>query len=74
MKQLLEKDFVVAHGIHTQPVVDEVMTAAVDFDLVDMSSPIALQPQGKGSVSLHNEYDELSVIHYENFIDQCRKP
>lgn len=74
MKQLLEKDFVAVHGIHTQPDVDEVMTAEVDFDLVDMSSPIALQLQGKGAISLHNDHGELSVIHYEDFIDQCKKP
>lgn len=74
MRQLLEKDFVAFHGIHTQPVVDEVETTEEDFDLVDMSSPIALQPRGKGSLSLHNEHGELSVIHYEDFIDMCRRP
>lgn len=74
MKQLLEKDFVAVHGIHTQPAVDEMVTSEVDFDLVDMSSPIALQLQGKGAISLHNDHGEFSVIHYEDFIDQCKKP
>lgn len=73
MKHLLENDFIATHGIHTLPVADEVVTAEVDFDLLDMSSPIALQPLGAGSMSLHNEYGELSVIHYEDYIDQCKK-
>lgn len=74
MKQLLENDFVDAYGIHKHPVADEMITTELDFDLVDMPSPIALQTQGIGSFSLHNEHGELSVIHYEDFVDQCKKP
>lgn len=74
MKHLLENEFVTAHGIHSHPVADELVTTEVAFDLVDMRSPIELKPLGSGSISLKNTHGELSVVHYEDFIDQCKKP
>ncbi len=74
MRTLLNNDFVKEYGILTQPIADEVRTTDEDFDLTDMKSPIKSLPLNRGSFSLHNTHGELSVIHYEDFIDQCKKP
>lgn len=74
MKELLESDYIVGHNISSRgvTVVPEI-TDSVDFDLKD-GFPIELLPLGKGQLSIHNEKGNLEIIHYENFVNQCKRP
>ena len=74
MKELLEKDYIVRHNISSRgvTVVPEI-TGAVDFDLKD-DFPIKILPLGMGQLSIHNEKGNLKIIHYENFVNQCKRP
>lgn len=74
MKELLESDYVAEHKISSRDVtaVPEI-TDFVDFDLKD-DFPIEILPLGKGQLSIHNEKGNLEIIHYENFVNQCKHP
>lgn len=74
MKELLESDYVAEHKISSRDVtaVPEI-TDSVDFDLKD-DFPIEILPLGKGQLSIHNEKGNLEIIHYENFVNQCKRP
>ena len=74
MKELLESDYIVGHNISSRgvTVVPEI-TDSVDFDLKD-SFPIEILPLGMGQLSIHNEKGNLEIIHYENFVNQCKRP
>lgn len=74
MKELLERDYIVGHNIssHGVTVVPE-FTDSVDFDLNDVF-PVKILPIRTGQLSIHNEQGNLEIIHYENFVNQCRRP
>lgn len=74
MKELLEKDYIVGHNISSRgvTVVPEI-TDCVDFDLKD-DFPIKILPCGEGQLSIHNEKGNLEIIHYESFVNQCKRP
>lgn len=74
MKELLESDYIVGHNISSRgvTVVPEI-TDFVDFDLKD-GFPIEILPLGKGQLSIHNKKGNLEIIHYENFVNQCKRP
>lgn len=74
MKELLERDYIAEHKISSRDVtaVPEI-TDFVDFDLKD-DFPIEILPLGKGQLSIHNEKGNLEIIHYENFVNQCKRP
>ena len=74
MKELLESDYIVGHNISSRGVtVVPVITDSVDFDLKD-NFPIEILPLGMGQLSTHNEKGNLEIIHYENFVNQCKRP
>lgn len=74
MKELLERDYIAEHKISSRDVtaVPEI-TDSVDFDLKD-DFPIEILPLGIGQLSIHNEKGNLEIIHYENFVNQCKRP
>ena len=74
MKELLERDYIAEHKISSRDVtaVPEI-TDSVDFDLTD-DFPIEILPLGIGQLSIHNEKGNLEIIHYENFVNQCKRP
>lgn len=74
MKELLERDYIAEHKISSRDVtaVPEI-TDSVDFDLKD-DFPIEILPLGMGQLSIHNEKGNLEIIHYENFVNQCKRP
>lgn len=74
MKELLESDYIVGHNISSRGVtVVPENTDSVDFDLKD-GFPIEILPLGKGQLSIHNRKGNLEIIHYENFVNQCKRP
>ena len=74
MKELLEKDYIVGHNISSRDVtVVPEITDSVNFDLKD-DFPIEILPLGRGQLSIHNEKGNLEIIHYENFVNQCKRP
>lgn len=74
MKELLESDYIVGHNISSRGVtaVPEI-TDSVDFDLKD-GFLIEILPLGMGQLSIHNEKGNLEIIHYDNFVNQCKRP
>lgn len=74
MKELLERAYIAEHKISSRDVtaVPEI-TDSVDFDLKD-DFPIEILPLGIGQLSIHNEKGNLEIIHYENFVNQCKRP
>ena len=74
MKELLESDYIVKHKISSRDVmVVPKFTDSVDFDLKD-DFPIEILHLGKGQLSIHNEKGNLEIIHYDNFVNQCKRP
>lgn len=74
MKELLERDYIVGYNISSQGVtVAPEITDSVDFDLNDVF-PIEILSIGTGQLSIHNEKGKLEIIHYENFVNQCKRP
>ena len=78
MKTLLENDFIATYGIKSEVSVAALQIKEIEFDLDDdldsIPSPIQLKALGDGKVSFHNEKGEIEIVHYEDFIDQCKKP
>lgn len=75
LKELLEKQFVQFYKISTKGIsVDSEMSQDKEFDLDDMSSPIRTLPVGKGKLTIRDNYGFLEIVHYEDFINQCKKP
>lgn len=75
LNDLLRKDFIVHYNITSKDVVvDYQTTAAEEFDLDDMPSPIKILPLGKGGLSFEGNSEQIEVVHYEDFIAQCKKP
>lgn len=75
LRDLLLNQFVSHYGISARELsVDAVFTQDNEFDLDDMDSPITILPFGEGKLSFKNDGERLEVIHYEDFINQCKKP
>ena len=74
MKSLLENDFIATYSIRSEVRVDSLQTSEIEFDLDDIPSPIQLKALGEGKVSFCNEKGKIEVVHYEDFINQCKKP
>lgn len=75
LKNLLLKQFVSHYNITARELsVDACLINDNEFDLDDMDSPITILPFGDGKLSFKNDGERLEVIHYEDFINQCKKP
>lgn len=75
LSRLMQNEFLSYYEITSSNVrVDAAVTCMRDFDLKDMTSPIEVFSFGEGVFSLKDNNGQLEVIHYEDFIDQCRKP
>lgn len=75
LRELLEKQFVQFYGISTQGITaDSIISHEKEFDLDDMSSPIHTVPVGEGKLTIKDNDTSLEIVHYEDFINQCKKP
>lgn len=74
MKQLLETDFLASHKVSSKAIADALLTRQENFDLDDPAHTFGPTEPGAGLASFHNEKGELEIIHYEGFIDQCKRP
>lgn len=75
LRELLEKQFVQFYGISTKDItVDSIISQEKEFDLDDMSSPIHTVPVGEGKLTIKDNDTSLEIVHYEDFINQCKKP
>lgn len=76
IESLLNNEFISHYKISSKNVnVCSLLSNEVDFDLADNNTvPFKILPFGGGSVSFHNKKGELEILHYENFINQCKKP
>lgn len=75
LSDFLQNQFLSHYSISVKGItVDKSLTNAVEFDLDDMDSPFSILPFGKGKLSFKGNTEELEVVHYEDFISQCKKP
>lgn len=77
LSDLLKNEFVSHYGITSHPLdVDSMTTTDGEFDLYDCPSPMSILPLGSpdGMLSLRGNSETLEIVHYEDFINQCKKP
>lgn len=75
LNELLKNNFIGHYGITNKNVsVDYRLVRDQEFDLKDMSSPFDVLPFGAGEFSLKGNDGEMEIVHYEDFVNQCKKP
>ena len=75
LSKLLINDYIAHYGITNKTVaVDCKKVSRADFDLKDMPSPFDVLSFGAGEFSLKGNNGSLEVVHYEDFVNQCKKP
>ncbi len=75
VSDLLLHDYLHYYKISSKGIsVDEQLTNDEQFDLEDMPSPIKLKSFGDGTLSITDNHEKLEIVHYENFVGQCKRP
>ena len=73
LSKLLINDYIAHYGITNKTVaVDCKKVSRADFDLEDMPSPFDVLSFGAGEFSLKGNNGSLEVVHYEDFVNQCK--
>lgn len=75
LSDLLLNQFISHYSISTRGIsVDKCLTNDSEFDLDDMESPISILQFGQGKLSFKGNEGGLEIVHYEDFINQCKRP
>lgn len=75
LSDLLMYDFIQYYKISSKGItVDEQLSNDEQFDLEDMQSPFKLKPFGDGTLSFTGNREQLEIVHYEDFVGQCKRP